>query len=298
MRNDTTCTLCPRTCGVNRTAGELGACKSLAQMRIARAAPHMWEEPCISGDTGSGTIFFSGCSLGCVYCQNNKISRGAAGEAVTVAELVDIFYKLKDQGVNNINFVTPDHYTASILEAMKEARRQGFDLPFVWNTSGYATLESIKSLNGLVDIYLTDFKYMSAVLAKKYSFAPDYPQVAKLALEEMVRQVGGSATSFDEAGMMKKGVIVRHLLLPGHLPDSKEVVKYLYETYGDHIYISLMNQYTPMKGVEKMCPELGRKVTDADYDDLVDYAIALGVENGFVQEGETASESFIPDFVD
>ena len=276
------CTLCPRACGVNRTAGETGTCHAYAQMRVARAALHFWEEPCISGKEGSGAIFFTGCALGCVFCQNTDISRGQAGKVVTVEQLARICLKLQAQGANNINLVTAGHYLPAVAEALKRAKNLGLRIP-----------EILKMLDGLVDIYLPDFKYIDAELAKKYSHAGDYPQVAQAALNEMVRQVGEA--EFDSRGMMKKGVIVRHLLLPGHVKDSKNVLKYLYETYGDRIYISMMNQYTPMPAM-KDDPLLSRKVTDREYERLIDHAISLGLNNGFIQEGETAKESFIPEF--
>ncbi|MCI8504845.1 MAG: radical SAM protein [Lachnospiraceae bacterium] len=261
----------------------------------ARAALHMWEEPCISGEAGSGTVFFSGCSLGCVYCQNYDLARAWAGKRISTGRLGEVFFKLQEAGAANINLVTPTHYTTEIIQAVKTARKQGLVLPIVYNCGGYEKRETLQMLEGTVDIYLTDFKYMDEEAAARYSKAPDYPEVAKEALKEMVRQMKGD-TVFDEQGMMTKGVIVRHLLLPGHLKNAKAVVKYLYESYGNQIYLSLMNQYTPLPQVLKEFPELSRRVTKREYERLVDYALSLGVENGFIQEGETAEESFIPDF--
>ena len=287
------CCLCPRECGVNRLEGKKGFCGVDAKVMVARAALHMWEEPCISGKEGSGAVFFSGCSLGCGFCQNRRISRGQCGKQITIEHLVDIFLNLQEQKANNINLVTAGQFLPQVAEALKRAKAQELHIPVVYNSSGYEKAEMLKMLDGLVEIYMTDFKYMYPELAGKYSHAKDYPQVAKLALEEMVRQVG--MPEFDSCGMMKRGVIVRHLLLPGHVKNSKNVLKYLYETYRDKIYISMMNQYTPMPTM-KDDPQLSRKVTDREYERLINYAISLGLNNGFIQEGETAKESFIPEF--
>lgn len=287
------CTICPRSCHVNRLEGETGYCHTGASIVLARAALHMWEEPCISGETGSGTVFFSGCSLGCVYCQNEKIAKNHIGKEVTTDRLVEIYFELKEQGAANINLVTPTHMLFSVISSIEQAKKQGFDLPFVYNCGGYEKLESIQLLNGLIDIYLTDFKYYENELAIRYSNAPNYFRYASESLKEMVRQTGEA--KFNETNMMTKGVIVRHLILPGCVEDSKQVVKYLYDTYKDQIYISLMNQYTPLPHVSSY-PEINRKLSEAEYDEVVDYAISLGVENGFIQEGDTSSESFIPDF--
>lgn len=290
------CSLCPRQCHVNREL-KTGACHVGVQILLARAALHMWEEPCISGENGSGAVFFSGCSLGCVFCQNRMISGGQTGKAVSVERLVEIFFELKNKGANNINLVTPDHFIPSVREAVKRAKERGLGLPFVYNCSGYEEVESLRMLEGLVDVYLPDFKYWESETAARYSKAPDYPKRAKEAVAEMVRQVGGCR--FDEEGMIRKGVIVRHLLLPGKVHEAKQIVQYLYETYGDEIYLSLMNQYTPGEDADErfsLCPELKRKVTEREYERLIDYALQIGVTNAFIQEGETASESFIPAF--
>ena len=287
------CHLCPRNCGVDRLAGQKGFCGVDAGIMVARVALHMWEEPCISGKEGSGAVFFSGCSLGCVFCQNRTISKGQSGKVITVERLAELFLDLQGQKANNINLVTAGHFLPQVREALILAEEQGLTIPVVYNSSGYEKAEMLRYLDGLVDIYLPDLKYLEADLAGKYSHAKDYPEVAMKALEEMVRQVG--TPEFDERGMMKKGVIVRHLLLPGHVRNSKKVLEYLYGTYGDQIYISLMNQYTPMPAM-KDDPQLSRKVTDREYDRLLDHAISLGVTNCFIQEGETAKESFIPEF--
>lgn len=287
------CHLCPRNCGVDRLTGQKGFCGVDAGIMVARAALHMWEEPCISGKEGSGAVFFSGCSLGCAFCQNRTISKGQSGKVITVEHLAELFLNLQAQKANNINLVTAGHFLPQVREALILAKEQGLTIPVVYNSSGYEKAEMLRYLEGLVDIYLPDLKYLEADLAGKYSHAKDYPEVAMKALEEMVRQVG--MPEFDERGMMKKGVIVRHLLLPGHVRNSKKVLEYLYGTYGDQIYISLMNQYTPMPAM-KDDPQLSRKVTDREYDRLLDHAISLGVTNCFIQEGETAKESFIPEF--
>lgn len=286
------CCLCPRNCHVNRLQGKTGYCGQTAEIRAARAALHMWEEPCISGDSGSGAVFFSGCTLGCVYCQNHKIADGTVGKPISVERLAEIFLELQEQGAWNINLVTAGHFIPSVIRSLNLAKRQGLRIPVVYNTSGYEKVDTLKKLEGYIDIYLPDLKYVDTALAEKYSFAPDYPKVAKAALDEMVRQVG---VAQFEGEQMKKGVIVRHLVLPGQSEASREVIRYLYETYGDRIFISILNQYTPMPYLERY-PELNRKITDEEYDEVVDYAISIGVENGFIQEGDTAQESFIPEF--
>ena len=290
------CTLCPRNCTVDRKNGEKGICGQTAELKVARAALHFWEEPCISGMAGSGTVFFSGCSLHCVFCQNESIANGTVGKNITIERLAEIFFELEKQGANNINLVTPGHFIPQIREALLLAKKQGLSLPIVYNTSSYEMVEALRSLDGLIDIYLPDFKYMSSELSTKYSHAADYAKIAKAAIAEMVRQTGMPV--FDENGedgLIKRGTIVRHLTLPGCMEDSKEILKYLHDTYGEQIYISIMNQFTPLENVAAY-PELNRKITEEEYEELVDYAIDLGIEQGFIQEGETAEESFIPDF--
>ena len=288
------CTLCPRECRVNRGQGDKGICGVSGEGILgARAALHMWEEPCISGERGSGTVFFSGCSLRCVYCQNFEIAKAERGTEITIERLADIFLELQEKDAANINLVTPTHYTIQIIEAVLLAKEKGLHIPIVYNCSGYEKVETLRMLEGIVDIYLTDFKYMDAETAKCYSKAPDYPLIAKEALKEMVRQQ--PLAKFDENGMMQKGVIVRHLLLPGYLKNAKAVVKYVYDLYGDQVFLSLMNQYTPLPHVASY-PEINRLVTEEEYEEVVQYAIDIGVEYGFIQEGETAKESFIPSF--
>ena len=253
----------------------------------------MWEEPCISGKEGSGTVFFGGCNMGCIYCQNAQIRDGKAGKEISTQRLSQIFFELKEKGANNINLVTPTHFVPHIIKALDLAKSQGFKLPIVYNTSGYEKVETLKMLDGYVDIYLPDFKYCFSETAKEYSNAPDYVEYTINAIAEMFRQVGNP--QFFRNGIMKKGVIVRHLLLPNHLEQAKQIVNYLYKTYKNNIYISIMNQYTPMPQVADH-PILNRKVKFEEYESLIDYAINIGVENGFIQEGETATKSFIPPF--
>ena len=290
------CFLCPRNCGVDRSNGQKGVCGQTDRLKVARAALHYWEEPCISGKEGSGAVFFSGCALHCVFCQNRRIANGTAGKEISVERLAEIFLELQEKKANNINLVTPGHFVPQITEALDRAKREGLRIPVVYNTSSYEAVETIRMLDGYVDIYLPDFKYMSSRLSEKYSHAADYARVAMQAVAEMVRQT--KAARFDGAcgeSLMLRGTIVRHLMLPGHLRDSKEVLKYLHETYGDTIYISIMNQFTPLPQLEKY-PELNRRVTDAEYEALLAYADRIGIVNGFIQEGETAKESFIPEF--
>ena len=290
------CDLCPRKCLVDRKKGEKGICGQTENLKVARAALHFWEEPCISGDAGSGAVFFSGCSLHCVFCQNENIANGTVGKEISLERLVDIFLELQEKRANNINLVTPGHFVPQIVKALDQARKEGLTLPVVYNTSSYETVDTIKMLEGYVDIYLPDFKYMSPVLSKKYSHAPDYAEVAKAAIAEMVRQTGKAVfVNGEEDNLILSGTIVRHLTLPGCMADSMLILKYLHETYGDMIYISIMNQFTPLSNLEKY-PELNRRITDVEYETLVDYAIDIGIENGFIQEGNTAEESFIPAF--
>ena len=263
-------------------------------MRIARASLHQWEEPCLSGTRGSGTVFFSGCPLHCVYCQNYRIAAGDRGVPVTVTELRDIFLKLQAMGAHNINLVTPTHFVPSIAEALEQAKTAGLTLPIVYNTSSYETIDTLARMDGLVDIYLPDLKYYAPSLAEQYSSAPDYFSTASAAIAEMYRQVGDPV--FQADGMLQSGVLVRHLLLPGQVRDSKRVVRYLWKTYRDHIFLSLMCQYTPLPHVAASYPELARRVTQEEYDELVDYAVDLGITQAYTQEMESASESFIPDF--
>ena len=341
------CTLCPRSCHVNRLAGQTGYCGQGVQVRAARAALHYWEEPCISGKAGSGAVFFSGCTLRCVFCQNRGIAAGRAGKEISGERLAEIFLELQEKGANNINLVTATHFVPAIVPALEAAKRDGLRIPVVYNTSSYEKVSTLKLLDGLVDIYLPDFKYVSGELYAWLSGAPDYFETASTAIEEMVRQVGEplfeaadgrlvtaeqmNDACTDEAGdapdsefLMKKGVIVRHLALPGQEEDSRRVLRYLLKTFGNRIYISLMNQYTPMPdfvrdvreaeeagknaglddrkgqdreaGKRRALQGLTEKLSDEAYERLIGFAIDEGIENGFIQDGETARESFIPAF--
>ena len=286
------CNICPRKCNIERTVSR-GFCGEGNAVRVARAALHFWEEPCISGKNGSGTVFFSGCNLRCVYCQNKPISRGNVGREISTERLCEIFFELREKGAHNINLVTPTHFSAQIKEAVAAARSKGFDLPVVWNTGGYENADVIESLADTVDIYLTDFKYFSSDLALKFSAAADYPSAAKAALDAMVRTKG--APVFDDGGMMKRGVIVRHLVLPGHTDDSVNVLKYIYSRFGDAVMLSIMRQYTPMEKNEKY-PELSRTLTSYEYEKVTSAATEIGVKLAYGQDKGTAKESFIPDF--
>lgn len=287
------CLLCPRKCGINRAAGQTGVCGVSAEIRVARAALHYWEEPCISGEKGSGAVFFSGCSLHCMFCQNREISDGKVGKIISKERLRDIFLELKAKGANNINLVTPGQYIPDIVWAVSDARRYGMELPIVYNTSGYENADELKQLEEIVDVYLPDFKYMDSALSAKYSRAKDYPSVAKQAISEMVRQQPRVVID-DATGLIQKGVIVRQLLLPGHVNDAKAILKYLHDTYQDSIYISMMSQFTPI--ALKDYPEINRTVTRREYERLIDYAIKIGITNAFIQEGNVAKDSFIPAF--
>ena len=287
------CLLCPRKCGINRRTGQTGVCGVSSEIKVARAALHYWEEPCISGKKGSGAVFFSGCSLHCVFCQNREISDGKAGKVISKERLSDIFMELAVKGANNINLVTPGQYIPDIVWAVNDAKSRGMKLPIIYNTSGYENVTELKLLEGIVDVYLPDFKYMDSTLSARYSRAKDYPSVAKQALSEMVRQQPDVVID-DATGLIQKGVIVRQLLLPGHVNDAKAVLKYLYDTYHDHVYISMMSQFTPI--ALKDYPEINRTVTRREYERLVDYAIEIGITNAFIQEGDVAKDSFIPAF--
>ena len=287
------CLLCPRKCGINRSTGQTGICGVSSEIKVARAALHYWEEPCISGKRGSGAVFFSGCSLHCVFCQNRESSDGKAGKLISKERLSDIFMELADKGANNINLVTPGQYIPDIVWAVNDAKSRGMKLPIIYNTSGYENVTELKLLEGIVDVYLPDFKYMDSTLSAMYSRAKDYPSVAKQALSEMVRQQPEVVID-DATGLIQKGVIVRQLLLPGHVNDAKAVLKYLYDTYHDHVYISMMSQFTPI--ALKDYPEINRTVTKREYERLVNYALEIGITNAFIQEGDVAKDSFIPAF--
>ncbi len=296
------CKLCPRNCGTNRYLYK-GYCGESSSLKVAKASLHLWEEPCISGDSGSGTIFFSGCNMGCVFCQNKTISRGEIGKQIDTERLTDIFFELKEKGANNINLVTGDMFIPTILIAVEKAKAKNFNLPFILNTSSYINVDTVKSLEGIIDIYLADFKYIRDIDSIRYSNAPGYTEAAKSAISEMVRQKPecefyenrNISSCKDSVKLLKSGVIVRHLLMPNMLIQAKMIVKYLYDLYRDNIFISLMNQYTPNSALTNY-PEISRKVLGREYKSLVSYAQNLGISNAYIQIGETANESFIPEF--
>lgn len=285
------CCLCPRKCHVNRYINK-GFCGEGDKIRVSLAKLFFYEEPPISGQNGSGAIFFSGCNLKCCFCQNHDISFNNYGINITIKRLSEIMLELQNKKAHNINLVTPTIYVSKIIKAIKLARKNGLKIPIIYNSSGYENVETIKMLNGIIDVYLPDFKYFDNSLAIKYSKASNYLENAKASLEEMYRQTG--PCQFDEDGMIKKGVIVRHLILPTHINDTKKVLSYLYNTYHDNIYMSIMNQYTPNKYVT--FDELKSPLSKSEYNEIVDYAVSLGIENAFCQEDETVSESFIPSF--
>ena len=294
MQNPTMrqCNLCPRGCGVDRSVRH-GVCGCGDTMYVARAALHMWEEPCLSGERGSGAVFFAGCPLHCIFCQNAAISRGDTGRAYTPAELAGECLRLQREGAANINLVTAGQWATQVHETLRIAREEGLTLPVIWNSGGYENEDTLALLRDDIDIYLPDLKYVSGELAKKFSNAEDYPEVAKRAIARMAEAAGEPA--FDGDGYMTRGMIVRVLVLPGHRDEACRVISYLHETYGDRIYISILNQYTPPKG-KLPYPELMRRLTRYEYDRVVEFARSLPVENGFIQIGATASESFIPEF--
>lgn len=289
------CTLCPRECHADRTAGRLGFCGQSDQLMAARAALHFWEEPCLSGTNGSGTVFFSGCNLRCIYCQNHTIAQGQTGKEINIERLSEIFLELQDKKAHNINLVTPTHFVPQIIKALQNAKDNGLTIPVVYNTSGYEKVETLKRLEGLIDIYLPDLKYHDPAISNRFSKADNYFVKAASALDEMLRQTGKPVFVNGEDSLMLKGVIVRHLLLPGCEEDSRYLLHYLHQAYKNDIYVSIMNQYTPMPQAASI-PSLNRKISSEEYEKIVDYAIRIGIENGFIQEGDTASESFIPAF--
>lgn len=287
------CNLCIRNCNVNRNKNIKGVCNSTNNIKIARAALHFWEEPCISGNDGSGTVFFSNCNLKCVFCQNHEISNEGFGTEITINRLSEIFLELQLKGANNINLVTPTHFVPQIIEALKLAKSNGLKLPIVYNTNSIDNIDTIKALDGYIDVYLPDFKYFDDKYSFKYSKIKGYSNNALKVIAEMVRQVG--TPKFNNDNIIEKGVIVRHLLLPGLLFDSKKVVDAIYNNFGDNVYISLMNQYTPMHN-SVLYPEINKLLNPKVYDTLIDYAISMGVKNGFIQDNGTNSKSYVPEF--
>ncbi len=288
------CNICPFKCNVNRESKSLGVCKIGGKIKISYISTHMWEEPCISGSKGSGTIFFTGCNLRCVFCQNHKISREESeGKEITEDELADIFIDKQKEGVHNINLVSPTPYIMYIKKAIKLAKKKGLSIPIVYNSNGYENVESIKELEGLIDVYLPDFKYADDVLAKRYSGAVNYRQNALSVIKEMYRQVGNA--KFNDDGIIKKGLIIRHLVLPNNVENSKKVLKEISKNIDKKVYISLMGQYIPQDSSNEY-EELNRKITKEEYDEVIDYFFEVGLENGFMQELDSASDEYIPSF--
>lgn len=287
------CNLCPRKCYVNRLDGELGFCRASKDVKIAKVTLHQWEEPCISGTLGSGTVFFSNCNLNCVFCQNHNISQLGTGKTVSINRLSEIFLEQQQRGAHNINLVTPTHYVPQIIEALKIAKAKGLNIPILYNSNGYENIETIKALRGFIDVYLPDLKYCSDKYALKYSKASNYFNTASDVIAEMASQVGEA--TFDVDDIIQKGIIIRHLMLPGLLFDSKKVIDYIYTTFKDSVYISLMNQYTPMHEATRYS-EINKPLNPKHYDSLIDYCINLGITKGFIQESGTSSTAFVPDF--
>lgn len=286
------CNLCPRRCGVDRTQ-RAGFCGAGDLVRIALVSLHQWEEPCLVGEKGAGTVFFSHCNLRCVYCQNHEISHGGKGLEVTTERLAEIFLEQQDRGAATLDLVTPTHYVPQIIAALDMAKAKGFHLPVVYNSSGYESLETIEALGSYVDIFLPDLKYKTSESGSRYSAAADYFTHASAAIERMFALTG--PVQFGDKGQMKKGVLVRHMILPGHRKESMELVKWLWDTFGHKIQVSLMNQYTPMYRAGEY-KEINRRLTTFEYESVVDYALSLGLENAYVQERRSASEEFVPDF--
>lgn len=293
MKTLENCNLCPRNCGVNRLNGQLGFCGAGKNIKLARVSLHHYEEPCISGKNGSGTVFFSNCSLRCVFCQNHQISQEGFGTEVTIEKLTQIFLELQSRNAHNINLVTPTHYVPQIISALKQAKELGLTIPIIYNSSGYENLETIKMLKGYVQVYVPDLKYFKGKYAVKYSNAKNYFSYAKIAISEMFSQTPN--VKFNEEGLITEGVIIRHLMLPGLLFDSKKIIDYIENTYSNKVFISIMNQYTPMFNTTNY-PEIDKPLNLDHYDALIDYALSKGITKGFIQDNGTSSKEFIPEF--
>lgn len=287
------CKVCPRSCSVDRTKGNIGFCGAPLQPKVALVSAHMWEEPPISGTNGSGTIFFSHCNLRCVFCQNHQISQDCFGKEISVDRLSEIFLEQQERGLHNINLVSASHFIPQAAEALRQAKKQGLTIPVVYNSNGYESLEGLKMLEGLVDIYLPDFKYWDDALAKTYSQAPHYAKTTSAAILEMRRQT--KTDVLDKNGIMKKGLIIRHLILPGHYKDSFSVLDWILEHLGAETYVSLLNQYTPMYEAEKF-KNLSRRLTTFEYEKVTEYFLSIGLKNGFVQKRSSATSAYTPIF--
>lgn len=287
------CNICPHYCNVNRKSGETGRCKCNDKLKVALASLHFFEEPCISGTKGSGTVFFSNCNLNCIYCQNYEISQQGKGKEITIEQLAELFLKQQEKGANNINLVTPTSYVNEIIQAIEIARKNGLHLPIIYNTNSYENVEIIQRLNGYIDVYLPDLKYYSDTLSKKYSKVDNYFEIATKAIKEMYKQVG--VPVFDEKGLIKKGVIVRHLVLPNHILNTKHILKWIKENLPDNIYVSVMAQYFPTyKAKEDLA--LSRKLTKKEYKEVQEYLYCLDLPNGYIQELADYEEEYVPDW--
>lgn len=284
------CTICPHNCKINRTKNP-GRCKSTDKIKIALYSIHNFEEPCISGEKGSGTIFFSNCNMNCVFCQNYEISQLGRGKEITIEELANVMIKQQERNVQNINLVTPTSYALNIVEAIKIARKKGLEIPIVYNTNGYESVETLKLLEGYVDIYLPDLKYYYDDLAKKYSKVDNYFEIATKAIQEMYRQVGTPV--LDENGVMKKGLMIRHLILPNEVQNSKKVLKWIKENIDSNVYVSIMAQYFPTYKAKEI-PEIARKITKEEYEKVENYLYELDLENGYIQELGEHEEEYVP----
>ena len=287
------CSICPHKCKINRLAGNKGRCKCDDKIKIALASVHNFEEPCISGKNGSGTVFFSNCNLNCVYCQNYEISQEGKGKIITIEHLADIFINQQNKNVNNINLVTPTMYVPQIIEAIKIARKKGLKIPIIYNSNGYENVETIQMLNGYIDIYLPDLKYYSDEISKKYSNITNYFSTAISAIQEMQKQVGNPV--FDENGIIKKGVIIRHLILPNHLLNTQKILKYIKENFDEDTYISVMAQYFPTYKA-KQYEKINRKLTKKEYREIENYLYLLNLKNGYIQELGEHEEEYVPTF--
>lgn len=287
------CKICPHNCGINRLNGNIGRCKSNGNIKLAMASIHNFEEPCISGENGSGTVFFSNCNLNCVFCQNYKISQQGLGREISIEELAEIFIDEQNKNAENINLVTPTMYVYHIIEAIKIARNKGLKIPIVYNSNGYENVETIKKLKGYIDIYLPDLKYYYDDLAFKYSGIKNYFENATSAIKEMYNQVGSPV--LDENGMMKKGLIIRHLVLPNNLQNSKEVLKWINENIDKNVFVSVMAQYFPTNRAKEF-PEINRKLTKEEYEEIENYLYSLDLDNGYIQELGEHEEEYVPDF--
>ncbi|EJO5347493.1 radical SAM protein [Clostridium botulinum] len=287
------CKVCPRNCRINRLQGNLGFCKANSKIKIAKASLHHWEEPCISGTNGSGTIFFSNCNLRCVFCQNYEISHLGKGIEISIEHLSNIFLKLQDKKAHNINLVTPTHYVPQIIEAIKLSKLKGLNIPILYNSNGYESIETIKSLKGYIDVFLPDLKYFNDKYAIRYSNCSNYFNIAFKAIKEMFNQVG--KPSFNNDGIIEKGIIIRHLMLPGLLFDTKKIIDSIFKEFNHKVYISIMNQYTPMRSICNF-KELNKNLNPKHYDAIIEYCLTLGIKNAFIQESSSSSQKFIPNF--